>query len=153
MFPLKRECDIVICIICHRPKYLMLANFHPHIHAIVPEGVFTESGYFVPIPEIWKHRAVEIWQGKVFALLLDEYKITTEVVESMRAWKHSGFSVDNSVYVAKDDKEGMLRQGSAQVQRLIEYIARCPFSLGRMVSITKDGKILYRAAHPKQQKT
>jgi hypothetical protein len=39
----------------------------------------------------------------------------------MRAWKHSGFSVDNSVYVAKDDKEGM--------QRLIEYIARCPFSL------------------------
>jgi hypothetical protein len=117
-----------------------LANFHPHIHAIVPDGVFTESGYFVPIPEIWKHRAVELWQEKVFAILLDEHKITTEVVESMRAWKHSGFSVDNSVYVANDDKEGM--------QRLVEYIARCPFSLTRMVSFTKDGNILYRAAHP-----
>jgi hypothetical protein len=34
------------------------------------------------------------------------------------------------------------------MQRLIEYISRCPFSLGRMVSLTKDGKILYRAAHP-----
>jgi hypothetical protein len=117
-----------------------LIHWHPHIHAIVPDGVFTESGCFVPIPDIWKHRAVEIWQEKVFALLLDEHKITQEVIESMRSWKHSGFSIDNSVYVAKDDKEGM--------QRLIEYIARCPFSLTRMVSITKDGKILYRAAHP-----
>ena len=34
------------------------------------------------------------------------------------------------------------------MQRLIEYIARCPFSLARMVSLTKDGKILYRATHP-----
>ena len=54
-------------------------------------------------------------------------------------WKHSGFSVDNSVRIAKGDKTGM--------QRLVQYIARCPFSLTRMVSITKDGKILYRASH------
>jgi hypothetical protein len=59
----------------------------------------------------------------------------------MRSWKHSGFSVDNSVRIAKGDKAGM--------QRLVQYIARCPFSLTRMVSITKDGKILYRASHPK----
>jgi hypothetical protein len=26
-------------------------------------------------------------------------------------------------------------------------VARCPFSLARMVSLTKDGKILYRASH------
>ena len=38
---------------------------------------------------------------------------------------------------------------SAGMQRLIEYIARRPFSLTRMVSITKEGKILYRASHPK----
>ena len=34
------------------------------------------------------------------------------------------------------------------MQRLIEYIARCPFSLTRMVSLTDDGKILYRASKP-----
>jgi hypothetical protein len=43
------------------------------------------------------------------------------------------------VRIAKGDKAGM--------QRLVQYIARCPFSLTRMVSITKDGKILYRASH------
>ena len=58
----------------------------------------------------------------------------------MRGWRHSGFSVDNSVRIAAGDQAGM--------QRLIEYIARCPFSLARMVSLIKDGKILYRAAHP-----
>ena len=31
--------------------------------------------------------------------------------------------------------------GLIGMQRLIEYIARCPFSLARMVSLTKDGKI------------
>ena len=34
------------------------------------------------------------------------------------------------------------------MQRLIEYITRCPFSLARMVSVTDNGKILYRASKP-----
>lgn len=77
----------------------------------------------------------------MFALLLDEHKISDEIAGNMRSWRHSGFSVDNSVRIEKGDHTGM--------QRLIEYIARCPFSLTRMVSITKEGKILYRASHPK----
>ncbi len=34
------------------------------------------------------------------------------------------------------------------MQRLIEYISRRPFSLARMVRLTDDGKVLYRASHP-----
>ena len=116
-----------------------LVNFHPHIHALVPEGVFTESGHFVPIPDIFTHRAEEFWQERVFSLLLDAHKINDEIAASMRSWKHSGFSVDTSVRIERSDKAGM--------QRLIEYVARCPFSLARMVSVTDDGKILYRALH------
>ena len=119
--------------------YGSLVNFHPHIHALVAEGVFTDSGHFVHIPDVFKNRAVEFWQERVFALLLDEHKINDEIAASMRGWKHSGFSVDNSVRIERGDKAGM--------QRLIEYISRCPFSLGRMVALTEDGKILYRASH------
>jgi hypothetical protein len=43
-----------------------LMNHHPHIHAVVPEGVFTESGYFVHIPYVCRLRATELWQEKVF---------------------------------------------------------------------------------------
>jgi hypothetical protein len=78
-------------------------------------------------------------QDRVFALLLDSHKINNEIAASIRGWKHSGFSVDNSVRIERGDKAGM--------QRLIEYVARCPFSLSRMVSVTDDGKILYRASH------
>ncbi len=102
-----------------------LIHWHAHIHAIVPEGVFTSSGHFVHIPDIWQYRAVEIWQEHVFDLLLDECKITLEVAASMRAWKHSGFGVDTSVKIAGGDNTGM--------QHLVEYIARCPFSLARMI--------------------
>ena len=33
------------------------------------------------------------------------------------------------------------------MQRLVEYISRCPFSLARMVKLTDDDKVMYRASH------
>ena len=54
----------------------------------------------------------------------------------MRRWKHSGSSVDQSVFVPKGDDMGM--------QRIIEYMARCPFSLSRVIKLTDKGKVLYR---------
>jgi hypothetical protein len=118
-----------------------LIHWHSHVHTIVTEGVFTEKGDFIALPYVWKHRAIEIWQDKVFDLLLNEHKITVEVVASMRSWKHSGFGVDNSVRLEAGDHEGM--------QRLVEYISRCPFSLARMVTVTDDGKVIYRASKGK----
>jgi hypothetical protein len=127
-----------------------LVHWHSHIHAIVPEGIFTASGYFVHIPDVWRHRAVEFWQEKVFDLLLDSCKIDLDVAANMRGWKHSGFNVDNSVRIEAGDNAGM--------QRLVEYVARCPFSLARMITLAGDGdaskyptgcRIVYRASKGK----
>ena len=41
--------------------------------------------------------ALKLWAQEVFALLLAEGKINDEVVANIRSWKHSGFSVDQSV--------------------------------------------------------
>ncbi|MEI8079284.1 MAG: transposase, partial [bacterium] len=51
-------------------------------------------------------------------------------------WKHSGFSVDRSVRVHGAD--------SAAIERLIQYMSRCPFSLERFVNISPDGQVFYR---------
>jgi len=32
-----------------------------------------------------------------------------------------------------------------RIRRLTEYIARCPFSLARIISVNTDGKVIYRA--------
>jgi hypothetical protein len=118
-----------------------LVHWHAHIHCLVSEGVFTQSGHFVHVPDIWLYRACEIWEQKVFDLLLDEHKIDEQVVSSMRSWRHSGFSVDISVRLEADDRAG--------IQRLVEYIARCPFSLTRILKVTDRGKVLYRAVNAK----
>ena len=114
-----------------------LINFHPHIHAIVPEGVFLESGKFINVSRIDPKCFFEKWENKVFDFLLKEDKISQDIIDNMKKWEHSGFSVDNSAYVDKEDKRGM--------QRLIEYIARCPFSLARIVKFTEEGNVVYRA--------
>jgi len=116
-----------------------LVHWHPHIHGIVPEGVFDDDGEFLAVPDIWKHRAVEFWQDRVLCLLLETLKIDEQTAASMRAWRHSGFSVDTSVRIEAGDTAGM--------ERLIGYIARCPFSLARMIARADDGKIIYRASH------
>lgn len=114
-----------------------LVHFHPHIHALVTDGGFTPDGNFVRLPQVDRQRLLTAWQTNVFNLLLAAGKIDQETVNNMRSWTRSGFSVDNSVYLAPGDTFGL--------ERLAQYILRCPFSLARIVRLTDDGSVLYRA--------
>ena len=55
----------------------------------------------------------------------------------MRTWSHSGFSVDQSVLLPAGDRAG--------IERLLQYMTRCPFSLSRLVKVTESGDIVYKA--------
>ena len=57
---------------------------------------------------------LKLWQRKVFDLLLAEGKIDQDTVDQMTAWRHSGFSVDRSVYLPKGDV--------AALERLTQHI-------------------------------
>ena len=106
-----------------------MVYWHPHIHALVTEGVFLpESGPFLPLPKLATEPFLKLWEEEVFALLLREGKITEEVVQNIRSWKHSGFSVDQSVRLQADNSEG--------IRRLIQYFLRCPFSQARLIEVT-----------------
>jgi hypothetical protein len=120
---------------------LPLVHWHPHIHAIVAEGVFDKDGWFVPVETVLLDRAIDIWRGKVFDILFEAGLLDLEDIGSMMGWKHSGFSIDTSVRIAAHDHDAM--------KRLVEYIARCPFSLARMVKLTRDGKVMYHGTHPR----
>jgi hypothetical protein len=115
-----------------------LIGWHSHVHAIVSEGLFKRDGFFIRITKVDMERCTEIWRDRVFDLLLREEKIDEHVVHSMRGWPHSGFSIDNSVQIGSEDAEGM--------QRLVSYISCCPFSLARMIKVTEEGQVIYRAS-------
>jgi len=74
----------------------------------------------------------------VFALYLAEEKIEPEVVENMRTWPHSGFSVDQSVFLPAGDRAG--------IERLVGTMTRCPFSWSRLVKVSEIVKAKYWGA-------
>jgi len=112
-------------------------HWHPHIHALVSCGAFTSEGDFLEFTEFDMDSLLHAWQEAVFELYLAEGKIEPQVVENMRTWKHTGFSIDQSVYLPAGDKVG--------IERLVQYITRCPFSLSRLIKVTDNGQVVYKA--------
>ena len=100
-------------------------------------GAFTPEGDFLELPQFDMERLLVAWQEAVFELYLAEEKVEPEVVENMRTWQHSGFSVDQSVFLPAGDQAG--------IERLIQYMTRCPFSLSRLVKVSDTGQIVYQA--------
>ena len=114
-----------------------LLHWHPHIHALVTCGAFTPEGVFLELPEFDMASLLRVWQEAVFALYLAEGKIEAQVVENMRTWRHTGFSIDQSVFLPAGDHKG--------IERLVQYITRCPFSLSRLVKVTGTGQVVLKA--------
>jgi hypothetical protein len=112
-------------------------HWHPHIHALITDGAFTPDGTFIPLPQLDGQPFEKLWQRKVFDLLLKRGKIHEALVQQMRSWHHSGFDVNFAGRLDAADVAGR--------ERLAQYMLRCPFSLERMIRVTPDGKILYRA--------
>ncbi|MBU2509958.1 transposase zinc-binding domain-containing protein [bacterium] len=72
-------------------------KFHPHIHAIVTDGLFTDTGLFHVMKRVDLKPLEEFFWAEVFKFLKKEGKINDDLVNKLMGWKHSGFSVDNGV--------------------------------------------------------
>jgi hypothetical protein len=61
------------------------------------------AGTFPCLPKIDNQHLLAAWQDKFFDLFLAAGKIDRETVDQMPRWPHSGFRVDNSVYLPARD--------------------------------------------------
>ena len=113
-----------------------LANWHPHVHAIVSRGGWTRDRQWVPVAYVDEHAAELLYRHKVMRLLQDEGLLTEERTELLLSWRHTGFSVHNRVRVEPEDQPA--------VERLARYIMRPPISLERM-EWGGEGVVRYRA--------
>ena len=83
------------------------ARWHPHIHSIVGDGLFRRNGIFHVLRRISIKPLAELFRAKVLALLKRVGLIDDFFSDMIMKWRHtSGFSVDNSVCIARDDIVG-----------------------------------------------
>ncbi len=81
-------------------------KFHPHIQAIVSDGLFARTRTFYVMPGIDLKPLEEIFRASVFKMLKEEGKIGDDLINRLMSWGHSGFSVHNGVRVRRDDDGG-----------------------------------------------
>ena len=106
------------------------ANFHPHVHALVTDGVVTKDGTFLPLLEPDLDAITELFRRLVLAALRKAGRLSESFHARLLAWSPSGFSVWGR-QVAHADEPGKL-------ERLARYISRAPFALGKIHILAKD---------------
>ena len=83
-----------------------MQKYHPHLHALVSDGLFRKSGTFYVMPKADLAPLEEIFRAKVLKMLKAEGKIGDNIINNLMSWKHTGFSVHNGVRIVRNDEEG-----------------------------------------------
>ncbi len=112
-------------------------KFHPHIHAIVSDGLFRETGTFYVMPDVDLKPLEDIFRASVFKMLKDEGKIDEDTISKLMSWRHSGFSVHNGPRAARDDEKGK--------EAISQYIIRNSFSLEKLTYREKTNTVIYQS--------
>jgi hypothetical protein len=100
-------------------------NFHPHIHAVVADGLFADSGMFYVLPRGDIYQLEQIFRNKVIKLLVDEGLLAKEMGAKLLEWKNSGFSVYKGPVIQREDKHGL--------EKVCQYIIRNTFNEDKMM--------------------
>jgi len=69
------------------------ANFHPHAHALVSDGVFTRKGEFLPLPSLDTAAVMEVFRRLLLQRLYQAERLSESFMLNLLSWVHPGFSV------------------------------------------------------------
>ena len=112
-------------------------DFHPHLHALVADGLFARDGTFHVLPEVPIKPLEDLFQAKMLRWLVQAKLLPPERALVLRSWKHSGFNVHHGDRVAPEAK--------ADLEELAQYILRNPFSVEKMTMESPTDMIIYRS--------
>jgi hypothetical protein len=114
------------------------ARWHPHLHALVADGLFLESGYFFVMPKADLRPLAELFRAHVLKMLKKKGLIDDAFISMIMKWRHtSGFSVHNEVRIKPEDDKG--------IENLSQYIIRNSFSLEKLKYEEGDSSAIYRS--------
>ena len=108
------------------------ANFHPHLHCLITEGVFARDGQFLPLNTLDTSAIEELFRRLLLARLHRAERLSESFMETLLGWSPSGFSVKSTELILPDDKD--------RLERLARYLTRAPLRLDAVVE-DDDGRI------------
>ena len=114
----------------------LMANLHPHVHALVTRGGWTTSGEWAPVPYVDPSSAEQLFRHKVIRLLQRAGLLDEDRTRLLLSWPHSGFSVHNFVTVPAGDGRAL--------EALARYCLRNPVSLARLRWVTGSATATYQ---------
>ena len=76
---------------------------------------------------------IELFRRRVIKLLVDGELLNEDFARNLLSWKHSGFSIDNSVRILDESCQ----------ESLAQYIARPPISLQKFRYEAFKGRVRY----------
>jgi hypothetical protein len=84
-------------------------DFHPHLHALVADGLFTASGMFHVMPDAPLKPLEELFRLRVLSFLVGKELLSKQRADMLMSWKHSGFNVHRSRRVEFDERDDLVR--------------------------------------------
>jgi hypothetical protein len=116
-----------------------LMRWNPHYHCIVLEGGIDEVDSFHHIPIKDTSLLTEVFRRRVLKLFVDRGLLDPHFARKILSWKHSGFSVDNSVPIPALSQKARVN--------LSQYIVRHPVSLQKILYARSNGTIIYKTKY------
>ena len=120
-------------------SYGDLMRWNPHWHCIILEGGLDEKNSFHHIPFKDTSRLTEVFRRRVIKLFVDKGLLDRIFALKILSWKHSGFSVDNSVLIPASSRKARVN--------LSQYIIRHPVSLQKILYARSNGTIIYKTRY------
>lgn len=122
-----------------------LLGFNPHLHVLVSDGCFHQSGMLTVAPAIDTHAIEKLFVHKVLKLLVSKGRITEATVAMMASWRHSGFNVHCGPRILPHQADAM--------ENLARYIIRASFSQERLSYDAPSATVVYHSKDGSREKT
>ena len=98
-----------------------LLDWSPHVHLLAAWGVFYPDDSYKGVSNISVDVIREVFEHKVFHMLLKEGAISDDVVEKIRSWHHSGFHTWVGPLVSCLEKKRLECLGQYQSRGLVAH--------------------------------
>jgi len=119
------------------PSFGDFLGFNPHLHVLISDGCFHESGMLTVAPGIDRKILKRLFRHQMLRMLLKNGKITRDMIALLDKWRHTGFNVYCGPRILPRKKTSM--------ENLARYIIRASFSRERMTCVPEAGSVIYHS--------